>query len=321
MSQEVITTLAEKHRYEPMGGEIDNSQGITSNAASAGSNNADLINSFPDDQFVDDLTLKVRSLLKSWEDELPSSNISSHLQSEDQVETNVNYSFSNFKRNLQTGTSIVSLPPNFNSSTVVHETENPCESLCICSGDKKSDHLENLRTDSESSKFNTPEQHMRARSRKNEKYLENSSMSSDLRIHNKSKDNINNPLCLPRISLNKIDQQGRSSQMLHDVPSKQTQSVQDPLSYYDFSNLLHDCKKDAQTTNKIPEISPGSFSVNEHPILESDKKKIIKLCRKKDCLPNSKTFKSSSLLNASASTDTYSKDSSDRETEKEAGLK
>ncbi|GIY47908.1 hypothetical protein CDAR_301611 [Caerostris darwini] len=317
MSQEVVTTSAEKYRYEPMGGELDNSQGTTSNSVSVVSNNADLTNSFPDDQFVDDLTLKVRSLLKSWEDELPSANISSHLQSEDHVETNVNYSFSNFKRNLETGTTIVSLPSNFSSSTVVHETENSCESLCICNDDKKSDHLEDLRKDFEGCKFNTLEQHMGARSRKFEKNLENSSVSSDLRIHNKSKDNINNNLCLPRISVNKIDQQARCSQMMHDVSSRQTQSVQDPLSYYDFSNVLQDCKSDAQITNKIPEFPPESFSKDEHPILECDRKSVKSSnCIEKRLITKQQNFKSNSLLSASASTDTYSRDSSDRETER-----
>ncbi|GFR08848.1 uncharacterized protein TNCT_189721 [Trichonephila clavata] len=293
-------SAAINQRCEPMGGEVDNSPTSTISAVTKHDNRNDLVDSFPDDQFVDELTLKVRSLLKSWED-APIENDSNNLLFHNQMDIHEAQLF-----------------PNINEYRTKKSTNRDLDSNEIA---QESQFSSELKCNNDPKKFDYSNNHTNQQI-ETKPFIElknstvnNSSLSAvqkDPVLQNISEPNVNKYPLIPRISINKTDEYGViPKSKFHIASSTQGQSVEDPMSYYEFSNTLQNVERNPNIGNQIFE-----HISKEHPVLQSTAKSYSierKLIPKKQ---NIQTNSSHLLSDAAISTDMFSRDSSDKETER-----
>ncbi|GFT26904.1 uncharacterized protein NPIL_148501 [Nephila pilipes] len=296
-----------------MGGEVDNSQTSTTNVVTKQDSHSDLLNSFLDDEFVDDLTLKVRSLLKSWEDS-PVENDSNNVLLDNQIEIRSNQLLSNNIRESETKKSTVS---DCNSNKIMQESQCSSELKCICNNKAKFNYIKNVSSDHSytDSSFDIKSQLSETKPsiglKKN--IVDNSSESStlkDVMLQNISDHNVNKYPHIPKISVSKTDQYEvkLNSKQPYAMSSTQSQSVDDPLSYYEFTNKLQNAVRRTDSENGLSECIS-----NEHAVLVSTAKSY----GMEKSLTSKKHITSSHLLpSAAISTDMFSRDFSDKEAER-----
>ncbi|PRD24210.1 UNVERIFIED_CONTAM: hypothetical protein NCL1_44418 [Trichonephila clavipes] len=308
MSEKVAMNAAINQRCEPMGGEVDNNPTSAISIVTKNVSHTDFVDSFPDDQFVDELTLKVRSLLKSWED-APIENESNNLLFHNQMDIHGAHLFPNINE-YQAKKSTNS---ELDSNEIAQESQ--LSSELKCNDMKKFGFSNNPTSPSfKNSSFGIKSQQLETKPliELPKSIVDNSSGSAahkELVLQNISGPNINKYSHIPRISINKTDEYEIVKQP--HIASTQGQSVEDPLSYYEFSNTLQNVERSVNIDNQLAE-----YISKEHPVLQSTAKSYSierKFIPKKQHI---QTNSSHLLSDAAISTDMFSKDSSDKETER-----
>ncbi|CAL1278774.1 unnamed protein product [Larinioides sclopetarius] len=286
MSQEANANFYMNHRCEPMGGELDSSNRNVPNIGRH-SNSTD---SFPEDHFIDDLTLKVRSLLKSWDDELLNDDLPNYHLTHD----NSYSSHSTLSKEFQVGKSTVSTESNFSSSEIIPEYRISNE----------------LKYHSNDSKLN-PSESFTENSSNNCKSHDISSFSHKKKVRtlmnpreNRSEFRDDKYLNCPRTSINKMSNYDVDDTLFLKKTSTPIPTVEDPLSYNDFSSSLQDVRNISNRSEK-------NFNyLLDKSVLESSRKLSGTERNSKEDNGNLKT---DSSLNAA---DLYCRESSDKETER-----
>ncbi|GBM66012.1 hypothetical protein AVEN_152212-1 [Araneus ventricosus] len=309
MSQEANTNFYMNRRCEPMGGELDNSNRNMPNVVSNVDRLSNLTDSSSEDNFIDELTLKVRSLLKSWDDDLPNDDLSNNHQIHDSSYS----SHSTLRKKFQVRKSTVSSDINFSSSKIIPECQISNELKCHCNDSKLNlggSFSENSPNDCKTHDFGSFTHQIEVRTLTNSGGNANKAskcfpLLTEEKSRNRSEFEDDKCLNHPRTSINKVSNYGMDDALLFlKKTSTPIPTVEDPLSYNDFSNSLQDVRNISSTNKK-------KFNVPFHKsVLESSRKLSVTERNSKQGIGN---LNPDSSLNAA---DLYSRESSDKEAER-----
>ncbi|XP_055924814.1 uncharacterized protein LOC129956869 isoform X2 [Argiope bruennichi] len=312
MAQEAMTNMHMTRRCEPMGGEIDSNNRNAPSVINI-SSQSNFTDSPPEENFIDDLTLRVRSLLKSWEDDISNDDSFNNHEMQD----NSCNSHSALSKKFHVEKSAVPLSTDFSSNKIVQEFQNSNELKCHCDVSKfnpSGNFAENSPNDCKTSDFSsfTHQIGLKASTNSRENIREEIKKCVPPLIEGKSsnRSEFKNEKYLnhSRISVSKNSnyEMDDTIQSLRKT-STPKQTIEDALSYNDFSNSLQDVRNISNAKEK-------NFNVPiEQTIFESPRKLSVHEQNSKQAIKNSK---SNSLLNVATSTDFHSRESSDKETER-----